>query len=186
MPNGGMLNALHKYHGHDTSKLLLGLTSLFVVTSCLSSFQIATPVSHNLEIRYTSKIKKPCPQWLRTVLRDLLWMLSIFISAAPPFLTSLAGLIGGIAFPVTISYPSFKWIPIKKTHTKYSAIWCLFWILGVLGVVLSILVVAGAIWTAVTWESKFTSSSPGKQGPNRFGTATARGTSPRTSLICSI
>ncbi|KAJ6336402.1 hypothetical protein OIU78_012904 [Salix suchowensis] len=45
MPNAGMLNALHKYHGHDTSKLLLGLTSLFVVLNCLSSFQIyAMPV----------------------------------------------------------------------------------------------------------------------------------------------
>jgi hypothetical protein len=39
-----------------------------------------------------------------------------------------------------------------KNPTKYSAIWCLNWILGVLGMVLSILVVAGAIWTAVTWD----------------------------------
>ncbi|KAF9683210.1 hypothetical protein SADUNF_Sadunf05G0189000 [Salix dunnii] len=78
-----LLDALQEYHAHDTSKLRLGLTSLFVVTSCLSSFQIyATPVPDNLEIRYTSKIKKPCTRWLRTVLRDLLWMLNFFISAA--------------------------------------------------------------------------------------------------------
>jgi hypothetical protein len=41
------------------------------------------------------------------------------------------------------------WILIKKP-TKYSAIWCLNWILGVLGMVLSMLVIAGAIWTIVT------------------------------------
>lgn len=82
---------------------------------------------------------------------DLLWMLGILYIVALPSLTSLAGLIGGIALPVTIAYPSFKWIMIKNP-TKYSANWCPNWILGVLGMVLSILVVAGAIWTAVTWD----------------------------------
>ncbi|KAJ6731151.1 hypothetical protein OIU85_021880 [Salix viminalis] len=150
MPNGGMLNALHKYHGHDTSKLLLGLTSLFVVLNCLSSFQIyAMPVFDNLELRFTSKKKKPCPRWLRIVFRIFFGCLAFFISVALPFLMSLAGLIGGIALPVTLAYPCFMWIQIKKP-TKYSAIWCLNWILGVSGMVLSMLVTAGAIWTIVT------------------------------------
>lgn len=150
MPNGGMLNALHKYHGHSTSKLLLGLTSLFVVINCLSSFQIyAMPVFDNLELRFTSKMKKPCPWWLRIVFRIFFGCLAFFISVALPFLMSLAGLIGGVALPVTLAYPCFMWILIKKP-TKYSAIWCLNWILGVLGMVLSMLVIAGAIWTIVT------------------------------------
>ncbi|KAL9395182.1 hypothetical protein Peur_014467 [Populus x canadensis] len=73
VPNRGMLDARQEYHGHETSKLLLGLTSLFVVISCLSSFQInAMPVFDNLEIRYTGKIKKPCPRWLRAVFRSSL------------------------------------------------------------------------------------------------------------------
>ncbi|KAJ6921007.1 hypothetical protein NC651_014552 [Populus alba x Populus x berolinensis] len=68
-----MLDARQENHGHETSKLLLGLTGLFVVIGCLSSFQIhARTVFDNLEIRYTGKIKKPCPRWLRTVFRSSL------------------------------------------------------------------------------------------------------------------
>ncbi|KAJ9186378.1 hypothetical protein P3X46_001956 [Hevea brasiliensis] len=148
--NGGMLNALYKYHGHDTSKVILGLTSMLVVTNCLSSFQIyAMPVFDNLEMRYTSKMNKPCPRWLRCGFRVFFGCLAFFIAVAFPFLPSLAGLIGGIALPVTLAYPCFMWIIIKKPY-KYGAIWCLNWILGLFGMLLSLLVFAGAIWTIVT------------------------------------
>ncbi|KDP36841.1 hypothetical protein JCGZ_08132 [Jatropha curcas] len=148
--NGGMLGALYKYHGHDTSKMLLGITSVLVVVNCLSSFQIyAMPVFDNLEFRYTSKMNKPCPRWLRSGFRVFFGCLAFFIAVALPFLPSLAGLIGGIALPVTLAYPCLMWVMIKKPH-KYSPFWCLNWILGLLGMVLSVLVVTGAIWTIVT------------------------------------
>ncbi|KAF2310181.1 hypothetical protein GH714_007090 [Hevea brasiliensis] len=148
--NGGMLNALYKYHGHDTPKVLLGITSLLVVINCLSSFQIyAMPVFDNLEIRYTSKMNKPCPRWLRSGFRVFFGCLAFFIAVAFPFLPSLAGLIGGIALPVTLAYPCFMWIMIKKPQ-KFGAIWCLNSILGLLGMILSLLVATGAIWTLVT------------------------------------
>ena len=38
--NGGMLTALYKFHSHDISRFVLGLTSLFVVVNCLGSFQM--------------------------------------------------------------------------------------------------------------------------------------------------
>ncbi|CAI0434979.1 unnamed protein product [Linum tenue] len=124
-----MLQALYKYHGRDTSKLILGSASLLVVINCVSSFQIyAMPTFDNLELRYTSKMNKPCPQWLRP---------------------SLAGLIGGIALPLTLAYPCFMWIVMKKPG-RYSRSWCLNWILGVSGMVLSVLVVTAAIWIIVT------------------------------------
>uniref|UniRef100_A0A2C9TZA7 Amino acid transporter transmembrane domain-containing protein n=1 Tax=Manihot esculenta TaxID=3983 RepID=A0A2C9TZA7_MANES len=148
--NGGILTALYKYHEHGTPNSLLGTTSLLVVLNCLSSFQIyAMPVFDNLEIRYTSKMNRPCPRWLRSGLRVLFGCLAFFIAVAFPFLPSLAGLIGGMALPVTLAYPCFMWIIIKKPQ-KYGAIWCLNSIVGVLGMILSLLVVTGAIWTIVT------------------------------------
>ncbi|KAF3446870.1 hypothetical protein FNV43_RR12050 [Rhamnella rubrinervis] len=150
IPNGGMLSALYKYHEHDTSKLILGLTSMLVVINSLSSFQIyAMPVFDNLEFRYTSSMNKPCPRWLRTAFRVFFGCLAFFIAVALPFLPSLAGLIGGVALPITLAYPSFMWILIKKPP-KYSAVWFINWLLGLLGMVLSLLVVSGAIWVLVT------------------------------------
>jgi hypothetical protein len=145
-----MLDALHKYHAHDTPRFLLGLTSLFVVLNSLSSFQIyAMPVFDNLELRYTSKMNKPCPWWLRSGIRAAFGCLAFFIAVALPFLPSLAGLIGGIALPITLAYPCFMWVLIKKPQ-KYTRFWYLNLVLGALGMVVSILVVTGAIWSIVT------------------------------------
>ena len=139
LENGDMLRALYQYHGCDTSKLLLGLASLLVVINSLSSFQIyAMPVFDNLEFRYTSKWKKPCPRWLRIGIRVFFGCLAFFISVALPFLPSLAGLIRGIALPITLAYPYLMWVIIKKPQ-KFSPYWCLSWALGVLGMVLSVL-----------------------------------------------
>lgn len=150
IPNGGMLSALKRYHGDDTSKFLLGLTSLIVVINSLSSFQIyAMPVFDNLEARYTSNRNKPCPWWLRSSFRASFGCLAFFIAVALPFLPSLAGLIGGIALPITLAYPCFMWTLIKQPQ-KYSGIWFLNWALGVMGMVLSVLVLSGAIWGIVT------------------------------------
>ncbi|XP_021284043.1 lysine histidine transporter-like 8 [Herrania umbratica] len=148
--NGWILSALYNYHKLDTSKLLLGLASLLVVVNSLSSFQIyAMPVFDNLEFRYTSKWRRPCPRWLRTGIRVFFGCLAFFIAVALPFLPSLAGLIGGIALPITLAYPCLMWVIIKKPQ-KFSPSWCLNWALGVLGMVLSVLVTTGAIWGIVT------------------------------------
>ncbi|KAF5739308.1 lysine histidine transporter-like 8 [Tripterygium wilfordii] len=148
--NEGMLNALYKYHGQDTSKALLQLTSLFVVINSLSSFQIyAMPTLDNWESKYTSRFNKPCPQWLGSMFRVLFGCLGFFVPVALPCLPSLAGLIGGIALPISLAYPCFMWILIKKPQ-KHSAMWFLNWVLGVSGMVISVLVVFGAIWAIVT------------------------------------
>lgn len=144
-----MQTALYKYHRSDTSRVILGLTSLLVVINCLTSFQIyAMPVFDNLESRYTANMNKPCPRWLRTGIRVFFGSLAFFISVALPFLPSLAGLIGGVALPVTAAYPCFMWVVIKKP-AKYSGMWCLNLVLGCLGMVLSVMLVFGAVWSIV-------------------------------------
>ncbi|XXG71847.1 hypothetical protein AAC387_Pa07g1077 [Persea americana] len=149
IPANGILTALYQFHGNDTSKAALGLTFLLVVINCLSSFQIyAMPVFDSMEAGYTSKHNKPCPWWLRSGLRAFFGAVSFFIAVAFPFLSSLAGLVGGVALPVTLAYPCFMWIVIKKPK-RYSAIWYINLGLGSLGVVLSILLVAGGVWSIV-------------------------------------
>ena len=148
--NGGMLSALDKYHGNDTPREVLGLTTLFFVINSLTSFQIyAMPAFDNMEFRYTSKNNGPCPWWLRAGIRVFFGCLTLFISVALPFLKNLAGLIGGIALPVTLAYPCLMWIRIKNPQ-RYSLMWWLNWTLGSLGMILSILLVFGAIWTIAT------------------------------------
>lgn len=160
IPANGILTALYQFHGNDTSRAALGFTFLLVVINCLSSFQIyAMPVFDNMEAGYTSKHNKPCPWWLRSGLRAFFGAVSFFIAVAFPFLSSLAGLVGGVALPVTLAYPCFMWLVIKKPK-RYSAIWYINLGLGSLGVVLSILVVAGGVWSIVDQGLKLNFFNP--------------------------
>ncbi|KAJ6927510.1 lysine histidine transporter-like 8 [Populus alba x Populus x berolinensis] len=150
--NGGMLTAFMQFHGHDTSKFAKGLVYLLVVINCLSSFQIyAMPVFDNLEFRYTCMKNKRCSWWVRTGFRLFFGALAFFIAVAFPFLPSLAALIGGIALPLTLAYPCFMWISIKKPRQKgHGVMWCLNLGLGCLGMVLSVLLVVAAVWNLAT------------------------------------
>ncbi|KAL9225728.1 hypothetical protein vseg_001618 [Gypsophila vaccaria] len=153
--NEGILSALYKYHGQDTPKYLLSFTSLLVVINSLSSFQLyAMPVFDNLEFRYTSSKNKPCPRWLRSGIRAFFGCLTVFIAFALPFLPSLAGLLGGITLPLTLAYPCLMWLKIKKPQ-KHTTMWFLNWGLGCLGILLSILLVTGAVWSLVITRMEF-------------------------------
>ncbi|KAJ6403036.1 hypothetical protein OIU84_015033 [Salix udensis] len=147
-PNGGMLTAFFQFHGHDTSKSVKGLVCLLVVIHCLSSFQIyAMPVFDNLEFRYVSMKNRRCPWWVRLGFRLFFGGLAFFIAVALPFLPRLAPLIGGITLPLTLVYPCFMWILIKKPHQKgHAAEWCLNLGVGCLGIFLSVLLVVAAAW----------------------------------------
>lgn len=136
--------AVIQFHGENTSQAILGLISLFVIINAVSSFQIyGMQMFDDMESKITIRMKKPCPWWLRAILRAMFGYGCFFVAVAIPFLGSFAGLIGGIALPVTLAYPCFMWLKIKKPKV-YSPVWCLNWGLGVLGMCLSgILIVAG-------------------------------------------
>ncbi|XP_028777265.1 lysine histidine transporter-like 8 [Neltuma alba] len=147
--NGGVLTALYQFHSQDVSRFVLGLTSLFVVVNGLCSFQIyGMPVFDDMESQYTRRMKKPCPWWLRSVFRVFFGFLCFFIGVAIPFLSSLAGLVGGVALPVTLAYPCFMWLKHKKPK-KYSVMWCLNWFLGTLGMALSGILIAASIYVII-------------------------------------
>ncbi|XP_022750745.1 lysine histidine transporter-like 8 [Durio zibethinus] len=147
--NGGMLAAIYQYHGRHTSQAILALTSLFVIINAISSFQIyGMPMFDDMESKYTKRKNKPCPWWLRSVFRAMFGYGCFFVAVAIPFLGSLAGLIGGIAVPVTFAYPCFMWLKIKKPK-KYSLMWWLNWGLGLSGTVLSVVLIAAGVYVVI-------------------------------------
>ncbi|XP_050267845.1 lysine histidine transporter-like 8 [Quercus robur] len=147
--NGGMLTAIYQYHGRDTSQFVLALTSLLVIINAVSSFQIyGMPMFDDMESKYTKRKNKPCPWWLRSGFRAMFGYGCFFVAVAIPFLGSLAGLIGGIAVPVTFAYPCFMWIRIKKPK-KYGIMWWLNWVLGLSGMTLSVVLIAAGIYVVI-------------------------------------
>lgn len=149
MPSSGMLNALYGFHIHDISRGLLAMTFLLVVFNCLSSFQIySMPVFDSFEASYTGRNNRPCPIWVRSGFRVFCGFVSLLIGVALPFLSSLAGLLGGLTLPVTFAYPCFMWVLIKKP-AKSSFNWYFNWGLGWLGIAFSLAFSIGGVWSIV-------------------------------------
>ncbi|KAK8522259.1 hypothetical protein V6N13_115238 [Hibiscus sabdariffa] len=147
--DGGMLTALFAFHGQDTSEFILGLTSLFVIISGLSSFQIyAMPTFDDMESLYVKKKKKASPWWLRAMFRAFFGYIVFFVAVAIPFLASFAGLVGGISLPVTLAYPCFMWLKIKKPKV-FGLKWWLNWSLGLLGMALSGILIAASLFVII-------------------------------------
>lgn len=155
-----MLTALYVFHARDTSQFVLGLTSVFVIINSVSSFQIyGMPMFDDMESLYVKRKKQPCPWWLRVLFRVFFAFCVFLVAVAVPFAGSLAGLIGGMALPVTLAYPCFMWLKVKKPKA-YSPIWCLNWVLGVLGIVLSGLLIASGLYVIIETGIKVSFFNP--------------------------
>ncbi|KAK1419364.1 hypothetical protein QVD17_28530 [Tagetes erecta] len=160
IPPSGMLTALFAYHSQDVSKTVLGLTSLLVIINALSSFQIyAMPAFDEMESKYVRRYKKPCEWWHRMIMRSVFAFTCFFLAVAIPFLANLAGLVGGIALPVTLAYPCFMWLRIKKPKV-YGFSWWLNWVLGVIGMILSGLLIAAGLYVVIHDGVKFNFFKP--------------------------
>nr|XP_043623083.1 lysine histidine transporter-like 8 [Erigeron canadensis] len=144
--SGGMIMALSKSLLHKTSKPVLGLIYLQVCLSCLTAFQIYSMVIYdNMEHTYADIKKKKCPKLAKMGFRIFFGCVTFFISMAFPFLPSLAGIIGGIALPLTFGYPCLMWLAIKRPPRKSLRLWLNLG-LGCLGIGLSVVVIVGAVW----------------------------------------
>ncbi|KAF9600587.1 hypothetical protein IFM89_010073 [Coptis chinensis] len=149
MHPGGILNALYEFHKNDIQRGVLATAFLLVVINCLSCFQIySMPVFDSFEAGYTSRTNRPCSIWVRSGFRVFCGFISFFIGVALPFLSSLAGLLGGLTLPVTFAYPCFMWVLIKKPQ-KFSFCWYFHWSLGFLGIAFSLAFSIGGIWSLV-------------------------------------
>ncbi|AQK45701.1 lysine histidine transporter-like 8 [Zea mays] len=149
IPPNGILSALYKFHSRDASRLVLGVTTLLVIINCLTTYQIyAMPVYDNMEAGYVHKKNRPCPWWMRSGFRAFFGAVNLLVAVALPFLSELAGLFGGISLPVTLAYPCFMWVAIKKPR-KGTATWNVNWALGILGMSISLVLIVGNLWGLV-------------------------------------
>lgn len=147
--NGGILSALMTFHKNNTSKYVIGTICLTMLIHYMCAFQVyAMVVFDNLERLYVTKKSEPCPRWVRSAIRVFFGGLTYLISVAFPFLGSLGLLIGAIILPLTLSYPCFMWIAMKKPRA-ISPMWCLNIGLGSLGVLLSIVLVVSSLSTLI-------------------------------------
>ncbi|XP_073030619.1 lysine histidine transporter-like 7 [Primulina eburnea] len=143
--DGGILGAFTKFHQNHTSKYITGAIYFIILINYLCAFQIyAMPVFDKFEHIYTSKKNQPCPRWLRSAIKVSFGGLTYFVAMAFPFLPSLGALLGSIALPLTLVYPCFMWVAIKKP-LPLSKMWCLNISVGSLGVVLSLMLFSAAL-----------------------------------------
>jgi hypothetical protein len=155
-----MLTALYQFHTADVSKSLLALTALFVIINAASSFQIyAMPIFDDMESMYTMKKMKACPWWLRAAFRAVFGFGIFFGAVALPFVGSVAGLIGGAALPVTLAYPCFMWLKVRKPK-MYGLMWWLNWVLGVSGMFLSVILTVAGLYVVVQTGVKVSFFNP--------------------------
>ena len=153
--NGGLQSAFYAYRRNDTSEFIMGLVSLLIIINALSSFQIyAMPMFDELESIFTKRMKKPCQWWLRIILRAFFGYGVFFLAVAIPSIGSVGGLVGGISLPVTLAYPCFMWLRMKKPK-KYGKMWYLNWSLGITGLILSVSFMAAGVYVIKENDSKF-------------------------------
>ena len=103
-----------------------------LILSVVSSFQLyGMPIFDGIESIYTSRMKQPCPWWFRAISRVTVGFFCFFSATAISFYGSqLQGLSGGFSLPLTLAFPCFMWITIKKPEA-YSPMWGFNWTLVV-------------------------------------------------------
>ncbi|XP_002993599.2 lysine histidine transporter-like 8 [Selaginella moellendorffii] len=145
----GILFSMYALHP-DIPSPWMAITFLFVVLNSISSFQIySMPMFDAFEQSFTARKNKPTPLLARVAFRLFFTFFAFFVGVALPFISSFAGLLGGLtSVPVTFCYPCFMWLKIKKPP-RFSFTWYLNWTLGILGIVFSITFTAGGIWSIV-------------------------------------
>ncbi|KAH6787919.1 hypothetical protein C2S52_007471 [Perilla frutescens var. hirtella] len=147
--DGGMLGALTAFHKNSTSKHVIGGICLLIIINYVCAFQIyAMPTFDNLERIYTTKKNKPCSRWVRSSIKLFFGGLTYLIAVTFPFLPRLAAFIGAIGLPLTLVYPCFMWLAIKKPR-RFSRMWCLNIALGSSGTLLTVVFLAAALWSLI-------------------------------------
>ncbi|MED6121253.1 hypothetical protein PIB30_028356 [Stylosanthes scabra] len=146
----GLLSSFADVHAHEVARFTIGAMYFLVIIHCLSSYPVYAMIFFdNIELRITARKNMKLPRWVRTCIRLFFGGLTFFIAVAFPFLPSLSLLLGGIAFvPVSYAYPCFMWVAIKKPRRRSFA-WCFNVVLGCLGMVIAVLLIASALKTLI-------------------------------------
>ncbi|KAL1563872.1 lysine histidine transporter-like 7 [Salvia divinorum] len=144
--DGGILLALAAFY--EKKHIIRGLCVLITI-NYVCAFQIyAMPTFDNLERIFVTKRNEPCPRWMRSMIKLFFGGLTYFIAVTFPFLPRLAAFIGAIGLPVTLVYPCFMCLAIKKPP-RFSPTWCLNMGLGSVGTMLTLVFLVVALWSLI-------------------------------------
>lgn len=148
-PSNGILHALCALHSKGSSRVVLGLTSLLVVINCLKVLPyLLYACLQQFGSRIHQQEQQALPSFVSVRVTSLLWSNSFLIAETFPFLSHLAGLIGGIALPVTWAHTCFMWI-VLKIPERYNALKYINGWLGNLGMGPTVIFVTGGLWPTV-------------------------------------
>lgn len=147
---GGILYSLSFFHGQDISRTLQGTTFMFIVVNSLGSFQVyAMSIFDMIEQVYSKWFDRKCNALLRLIYRTVIVFLCFLGAVAIPFLSTMAGLIGGLTnLPVTFFLPSLMYLKVVAPRPR-SFSWYLNIGLGTFGCALSIAVCAGGVYSII-------------------------------------
>lgn len=163
MLRSGLLFSLYKYHIQTASHVLIGMTFLLVALHSVSTYQIYAMQQFDfIELMHTVKTNRPVPIWFRVIVRTVFVFFNFFAAVAVPFISSLAGFLGGVSsIPIGFVFPCLMWLRIKKP-TPRSFQWYLNWSLAIVGIALSVAVSISGIWSIVDTGLKLNFFRPGK------------------------
>ncbi|KAL2654164.1 hypothetical protein R1flu_022292 [Riccia fluitans] len=158
----GILFSVYHYHVMGGSRVLIGFTLLMVALHAVTTYQIYAMQQFDFfEMMHSMRSNRPVPWWLRVLFRSVFVFFNFFLAVAMPFIHSLAGFLGGItSIPISFVFPCFMWLWIKKPSVR-SFDWYLNWILGSLGVCLSICVSISGIWSIIDTGLRLNFFQPG-------------------------
>ncbi|CAM6119520.1 unnamed protein product [Calypogeia fissa] len=149
MMGSGILFSILAFHEKQIAPALLGITFIFVVLQSLCSFQIyAMPLLDLIEQFYTKRKDRKMNSYLRFLCRTFFVFTVFLVAIAIPFLSSLAGLAGGLSIPMAFLLPSLLYLKLKRPE-RGSLHWYLNWALSILGAILTVTVSAGGVWSVV-------------------------------------
>ncbi|CAM6087567.1 unnamed protein product [Calypogeia fissa] len=159
----GLLFSLYRYHIQTASRVLIGMTFLLLALHSVSTYQIYAMQQFDfIELMHSVKTNRPVPFWLRLLFRAVFVFFNFFAAVAMPFITSLAGFLGGVSsIPISFVFPCLMWLQIKKP-TRRSFDWYLNWTLAIIGILLSIAVSISGIWSIVDTGLKLNFFRPGR------------------------
>ncbi|BBN00446.1 lysine histidine transporter [Marchantia polymorpha subsp. ruderalis] len=159
----GILFSLYHYHVMGASRVLIGMTFLMVALHAVTTYQIYAMQQFDFfEMLQTMRSNRPVPWWLRLLFRSGFVFFNFFAAVALPFISSLAGFLGGISsIPISFAFPCFMWLWIKKPSVR-SFDWYLNWTLGIFGICLSLCVSVSGIWSIVDTGLRLNFFRPGE------------------------
>lgn len=121
-----------------------------IIINYICAFQIyAMPTFDNLERIYVTAKNEPCPRWVRSSIKIFYGTLAYTLAVTLPFLPRIGAFVGAIGLPLTLVYPCFMWLAIKKPP-RFNRMWCLNMFLGYFGTILTFVFRPAALWRLIS------------------------------------